>query len=649
MATVSVRSKTFAIIDWNEAQKNDHISAETNGKASEILCLKFDTLQEEHKYLRIWGARLYVYIADGVVTANKKLGVYGFEENVSIEQITYGNAPNSSYVLQIKITAANAPGYYNGYSDYSQTDINLADAMKNGICINTDGTKMQTCTGENAPYIELRLEDEIVGLQPYNLSPPSGAFVDKDNDLIFSWMAKQDDDCYCYEEVAAQSAKIVWENETGEEHTIIATDPLWTVIPAGTFTGERVKWKVELTSTSGATSVSDWAEVTTQDAIPETVAINPKGTVVDGSNDIKFEWEHIISTGTKQKSFELQISGDGTNWEILRNLETSDNFVIIPADTLHGTIYWRVRTANTNGIYGEWSADSKIIVIAAPATPKVIITSVQPRFEIRWEQGGQEAYEIALDGEKIRKKYSRESHCEYDDYLAPGNYTVSVRIQNEFRLWSEWGSTVISIVNETGPEIQLQADENGKLLWTSSSEYIQYSVFRDDEIIAKTKMTAYKDEFAVGTSKYMVRGEMENGNYTESNEVSITTNVPCMMISYVHDPKWLHLRHSVSSLRTVELSASSSATYVHYVGERLPSVEVGDAINMQLNFETSMRLDDTSLALEFEKLLGKLVCIKTKNGERYVGVLDSISRKINAFCRSYTASATLVNWREQQD
>lgn len=95
------------------------------------------------------------------------------------------------------------------------------------------------------------------------------------------------------------------------------------------------------------------------------------------------------------------------------------------------------------------------------------------------------------------------------------------------------------------------------------------------------------------------------------------------------------------------MSASRSVTYLHHVGAALPSAEIGEAVTMTYNLDCAFKTSDLEAAKAFEALLGQLVCIKEPGGERYVGVLDSLSKEnVRRLYRSYTATITLVDWEE---
>ena len=331
-------------------------------------------------------------------------------------------------------------------------------------------------------------------------------------------------------------------------------------------------------------------------------------------------------------------------------MTTSDTSVVIPANTLTGgDLYWRVRTYNTDGVAGEWSESAHCIVVAAPDAPLISIVDTAPRFSIRWQQSGQQGYEIMLDGKLIAKKWGETSSYKYDGYLTPGSYTVQVRIQNQYGLWSDWGSAALPITNTEGAAITLyaEADNVARLQWSTTEAYDAYLIYHDGQLIGRTQAMTFTDHFAMGRVSYEVRGVYETaGNYTLSNAVSVEASVDALMISPVKDPAWQKIPLSTSSLRSRSHSATKSVTYLHYTGTALPSAEIGEALDKTYRFDAAFPQTAKAAADAFEALIGKLVCVKDPDGYRIVGVLGTHSLTANPFYRSYSCTVTLVDWKE---
>ena len=76
--------------------------------------------------------------------------------------------------------------------------------------------------------------------------------------------------------------------------------------------------------------------------------------------EITFKWQHIIETGTEQTKFDIEKSSDGVSFTALASQTTAIQSYVVAANALAaGTIYWRVRTYNTDNAAGAWSDTAK--------------------------------------------------------------------------------------------------------------------------------------------------------------------------------------------------------------------------------------------------------------------------------------------------
>lgn len=503
---------------------------------------------------------------------------------------------------------------------------------------------ISTPNSSNKPYLELTYDAHDAGVIPELTYPVSGATVPPSIDTKFTWSCKAE--ASTLESLRTKAAKLRWRvpGQTAKEIDV-GTAREYTV-PGGTFRSGFIEWQVELTANSGVVKASHWERVEVKEPIPSTTLIRPKNTIVDAAATTRFEWAHIIETGTKQSKFEMQISSNGSVWAAFRADTTPDTFTDVAPGVLQaGELHWKVRTYNTDGVPGDWSEPAHCIVIAAPKPPTVVVTDTSPKFAVRWQQTGQQAYELQLDGVTVAKRFGTDTDYTSQAYLEPGTYTARVRIQNSFALWSEWGSTTFDVVNQPGEEILLTATaskDNVILSWATKGPYDKYLIYRSGRLIAETVQRHYTDQFALGRCSYVVYGVMDtDGYYTPSNEQMLEVTVPEMMIAEVDQPVWLSLALSASELRSTSWSLSASVTWLHYVGHRLPYAEVGPHETGSYMLSASWPTDDLTSQLAFEQLRGKLVCLKTPYGRRVVGVITAIDCTAqDRFVTSYSATIT---------
>ena len=98
--------------------------------------------------------------------------------------------------------------------------------------------------------------------------------------------------------------------------------------------------------------------------------------------------------------------------------------------------------------------------------------STEPRPEIRWQSDEQQAYQVEIDGVYTSgTRFGTGKTWKAPFYLADGNYTVRVRVQNEYGFWSPWGTAALPVTNVPGGAITLTAEGGieAALSWTPGS------------------------------------------------------------------------------------------------------------------------------------------------------------------------------------
>ena len=652
MPTIKITFDRAAVVSGIEKWTNYPVGSVYNTEAASmperpyLVCGASAGDLSSIKYKEITAAELYVYVYTVIGTAHTDIQLYNISEPFVESEVTYASLRWGGYAARSIYTPDNS---WSSITFYTHNHAEIRSAIENGLIFALYGS-IESPKGTKKPYFELTYGGDNVGVTVHQSYPTGSATISKSIDTSFSW------DVYpathaTIEPVAAKSAVLRWRYLGASTYTEVSCEsPTKCTIPANTFSEGTVQWQVVVTANSGVVTTSDWMTTEVKEPVSSAVASYPVNTVLDGSTEQTFLWEHIISNGTAQRAFDLQTSPDGSSWSTIRQVETNlTSATFAPGTFDAGDLWWRVRTYNLAGTAGAWSEPVHCIVIAAPEAPSITADDTSPKFVLRWQQSGQQAYELMVDGVVIAKTFSAESIYRHTGYLEPGTHTVRVRVQNRYQMWSEWGTASLQIENVEGAAIQLSAAGKNEigLSWSTSGNYTGYIVYRNGFKIAETRDTAYVDHFAVGEAVYQVRGVYaDSGNYTLSNAESVTVSPETLLIACVSDPVWIKLPLSTSSLRSAGLSASQSVTYTHYIGSGLPGVEIGEAVSRNYDLDCAFKVTDLERIRQFESLLGKVVCVKTPSQRRIVGVLSQMTARENRFYVTYHVPITEVKWEE---
>ncbi len=366
-------------------------------------------------------------------------------------------------------------------------------------------------------------------------------------------------------------------------------------------------------------------------------ATKPKNTYAGSWETVRFEWTYKSENSIPQKKYELQYKdASHTEWTELQTGVTANTYADIPPNTLvSGTVSWRVRCTNIYGTVSAWSEEVSFTAQGKPPTPTVSATT-SPRPEITWTGEGQLAYQVKADGTALYTAYSTDGQYKVKEYLSDGAHTASVRIQNEYGLWSDWGTANFAVTNTPGAAITLFAagGEKATLAWTET-DHEAYYVYRDDIPIAKTTGHTYTDQMAIGTHKYKVRGATGD-NYSMSNEVTVVLSVDIPEIAALSDMQWLKLKYSTVQNSPLGVSVYQDVAYQFYAGRRYPVAETSQQITKVYSFNVAF--DDAAQAAAFEWLLGKTVVYRDQHNRLFTGPLMAYELSVDQFFSAFTCS-----------
>lgn len=641
------------------------------------ILLKFGEPAAAYKYKRVTMVRLVIYAMPtaGILGSwgSAYIAAYGqgLAEPLDTSTVTYATQPklygNGDGVGSARWSELNqvvqAEVVFSMSLYEAARKKNLESGMRNGFAFafssGGDGRASEAIfygvKSSYKPFLECEYSDDDVGIQASDFAPSSGAFVNRKQKNTFTWACKDDTDLtqVCFAEIKQTSAVFEWRVKNANTSSTINVSGSTTscTVPANTFPSGTIEWRVKVTANSGTTTTSAWQEITTTDVTPSCKPVSPSGIVIDATIANRFSWQHIISTGTPQSKADLQWSADGTTWNTLATVTGENQYYDVPANKFtSGTKYWRVRTYNTDGTASAWSDKAEFIAINAPSAPSIVIQSTGPRPRITWQTSEQEAYQLTLSsGYASGTVYGTEKAWRSPVYLADGSYTVRVRVQNKYGMWSEWSAAALPISHTEGEAITLTATagHEAALTWQTAGSYDFYLVERDGVAIARTVQKQYIDHTSIGSVTYRVRGCYdESDNYGVSNsdtaEILPETNMICDLETGV----WLEMRLSETQLRTNRTSFSAGVSTVHLAGLAYPVEERSEQRDRALSVACAWPHAQRAAALALEALVGRLVCLKDRYGNMAIGSLPSLESNCDEFMRRYSFTISHTNREE---
>jgi len=647
-----------------------------NVKQGDNIYIKFPVPGDAYKFKRVSKVTLSFYAqpTEDSGNGNKQIWTYvnAVESQFDTSVITYATRPEISQTYtgisehaDGKWTALNEIVQLNAVFDLAQYRVKKEEVKKgieNGFVVAfrgaVSGTSEAVFYGEKStrkPFLTCEYSNDNVGIKADNLSPSAGAFVNRAQKNTFTWDAEDDTDLtqVCFAEVKQTAAVFEWRVKNASTSKTISVSGSTTActVPANTFPSGTLEWRVKVTANSGTTTTSAWQEITTTDVTPTAKPVSPSGIVIDATIANRFSWKHIISTGTPQSKADLQWSADGTTWNTIATVTGENQYYDVPANKFtSGTKYWRVRTYNTDGTPSEWSDKAEFIAINAPSAPSIVIQSTGPRPRITWQTTEQEAYQLTLsNGYASGTVYGTEKAWRSPVYLADGSYTIRVRVQNKYGMWSEWSAAALPVSHTEGEAITLSVDaaHEAALTWQTAGSYDFYLIERDGVAIARTTQKQYVDHTSIGGVTYRVRGCYADGdNYSVSNSDTVEVLPETNMICDLETGVWLEMRLSETQLRTNRTSFSAGVSTVHLAGLAYPVEERSEQRDRALSVACAWPHAQRAAALALEALVGRLVCLKDRYGNMAIGSLPSLESNCDEFMRRYSFTISHTNREE---
>lgn len=478
----------------------------------------------------------------------------------------------------------------------------------------------QKCTNKEIPISISGLFPDASGRTPRNIVNRFGwTFVADDKDAPGA--------------VTQESATLYWRPAgQGQYTSIVVQGALQYVdITAGTLPlKSSIEWYVKVRANTGTEATSATITVSTVDTASEPVAISPAGVFLDDSLEgVTFIWQHVNATGTAQTGYELSYSEDsGASYKVLQAADgAASSWESKPLTFAIGSIYWRVRTKNSDGDYGDYSAAAFFAIRRRPDAPTIVSFDQKPLPSIAWQSEAQTGYEIEVDGVSYGMVYGSTKTWRSPALLSDGPHTIRVRIVNQYRDVSAWSTVEINVLNAPHGEISLEAEEQWaqvNLDWVLPEEFTTICLLRDGELISVVKAASgtFADRASVGGHSYVLRAFDADGYYTDSPAVTAAPRVPYGAIGLLDGDDWTVLKWS-PSLDRYSCSRGQQGSFVQIYGHDAPEWRESGS-RMVVHSLTYAKKRGEDLQPLFD-MAGKTVVYKDYEGHIAVGTFPSIN------------------------
>lgn len=491
--------------------------------------------------------------------------------------------------------------------------------------------------------------DDPVSLYPNNIT------LNPREIIKFSWLHKSNSD------LGQLSFTLQYSTNSGstwETITETTTNQFYDMPPITLPTSGVTIWKVKTTDGNGLESNYKSASFTLGTPPQQApIPIQPVGSYLDSTETILFEWHFMGGTpGEKQTKFELQYSiNSGSDWETLT--ETTDRKSLeLAANTfnLTGNITWRIRTYNNFNEVSPYSDEKTFYVISSPPIPQILNISNNARPIIKWTSQGQHIYEIEIlkDSKVLFSSGSipSVSDREYklEEYLEDGNYTVRLRVTNEYNLYSNYAekSFNISTVKPPKPIISVYDGEYTTTIKVSNTSDTNL-VYRDNILIGEVIGNKFVDFTGNNNKehKYFIRAVNVEDNFHDSNmklgKCSFKNNT---LATSINPEEFIKLKYGFGSVPGKNSRKSIEASLNYYDGREYPIAEYTNfkSLDKSLSFFVKSIEEVRSVIDLIEKK--KLLIFRDYDGENIKGTVFNINydKQLLGYNISFTITKTEV-------
>ena len=513
--------------------------------------------------------------------------------------------------------------------------------------------------GTTAPYIEI-LYDDSTYIQS-KIEVTSGAtsgYVNPRTATRFSWRYVPNDSTgyVCADSSFGQTSAIFyWKKSTDENYTAIniSGNTQEITVAANTFpTGSTINWYISGPDDGNTTSQTSVYSFSTAAGTVTTTPISPKNSIVSNNSEITFTWTYSSTDGyapSRQVFMWKRITDD--SWTTLAEFNDARTTYTAPAYTFpSGELYWGVVPYNIDDVAGTGNS-AKIISYGAPDTPVVYATGT-PFMTITWQSDDQQSYEIRIGDRQYGPYFGEEKSFNVPDYFEDGNYLVEVRVVGAYGLWSEWGGSLVTIENEPSENVVLSGNSgvDCALSWETEEATADFLVYRDGVQIAHTENTYFLDRFALGEHVYYVVNRLTDGNYSKSNDVTLTATIEYTCIAALSGGNWVEIQYTLKNQSDISIEQTQDSFYNHLASSVFPSAVLSRYQEMNLSYSAVFLYNQSEDHQKFAALFGQPVILKLKDGSIFVGVFDTVAKVVKKhYYTSYSFTMRRIEWEDYID
>ena len=497
------------------------------------------------------------------------------------------------------------------------------------------------------PYFALQYSDTDIDIAANEIAP-AGGFVDDRRATNFTWgYTVNDFTLFEPEFVAACQFSLEWRTSAGATtHSITGTKSGCTV-PANTFpTTGTFQARLAIRTPSSNYVYSSWRDFTTTEPTSTAIPVSPSDGIESDAAPVQFTWRHVTAAGTAQTGAQLQWSTNQSTWNTLATInDDAQTASISLSGKPAGTLYWRVRTKNGDGTYGEWSAPASFVFVAAPPTP-VISVNPLPLTVVNWQAEEQQAYRVYIDGVDYGVRFGNASSFTVPNPIPDGEHVARVLVQGGLGLWSSPASAAFNVTNVPGDDIQITAQDgiDTQITWSQVSNVMFYIVYRDGKPIGKTAANVFTDRYAAGEHEYYVEAILNNGNYSKSATANARSGNGKTVICDVNNDEWLELLLTDSGDNQQRFNYSKQITSRHVTGAEYPIIEMSEYIDRYSSYAVAFKCKHE--AARFEALRGKVVILKSRADELTIGAITALEKTVGNFYMTYSFSIQRIYWED---